>query len=86
VIASDPAQGDEVVGSGGIRKVRIGGRGKGKSGGFRVMTAFVGDEAPAYLLALLSKGDRANFTRSEINEMKAMTSAIKAFWRKRSQS
>ena len=32
-IAADPAQGDEVQGSGGVRKVRFAGRGKGKSGG-----------------------------------------------------
>ena len=32
-IATDPIQGDEIQGSGGVRKVRLAGRGKGKSGG-----------------------------------------------------
>src|SRR3954454_21810854 len=82
-IAADPLQGDEVQGSGGVRKVRIAGRGKGKSGGYRVMIAFVDEDAPAYLLALLSKGDRENFTQQEIAAMKAVTTAIKQMWRAR---
>ena len=82
-IAADPGQGAEVVGSGGVRKVRIAGRGKGKSGGYRVMVAYVGEEAPAYLLALLSKGDRANFSKAEIAQMRIVTTAIKMNWRKR---
>ena len=32
-VAFDPAAGDVVQGSGGCRKVRVAGRGKGKSGG-----------------------------------------------------
>jgi hypothetical protein len=33
-IAANPRQGDEIRGSGGVRKIRFAGRGKGKSGGF----------------------------------------------------
>ena len=33
-IAADPLQGDLVCGSDGVRKIRFGGRGKGKSGGY----------------------------------------------------
>ena len=38
IIASNPLVGDMVSGGGGVRKVRIPGRGKGKSGGYRVLT------------------------------------------------
>lgn len=82
-IAADPLQGDEVQGSGGVRKVRIAGRGRGKSGGYRLMVAFVGEEAPAYLLALLSKGQRANFTAQQVAAMRALTTVIKQMWRAR---
>jgi hypothetical protein len=82
-IAADPLQGNEVRGSGGVRKVRIAGRGRGKSGGYRLMAAFVGEEAPAYLLALLSKGQRANFTAQQIAAMKTLTTAMKQMWRAR---
>ena len=33
VIASDPMAGDEIPGSGGYRKIRFAGKGRGKSGG-----------------------------------------------------
>ena len=82
-VAADPHGGDEVQGSGGIRKVRVAGRGKGKSGGYRVMVAFLGDEIPTYLLALLSKGDRGNFTSCEIAGMQTFTAALKLAWRDR---
>jgi hypothetical protein len=39
-ISRDPVKGDEIRGSGGVRKVRFAGRGKGKSGGYRVVTAY----------------------------------------------
>jgi hypothetical protein len=76
-LAANPMAGDEVVGSGGVRKVRIAGRGKGKSGGYRVMAAYVGADAPVYLLALLSKGERSNFTDAEVKAMKALTTVIR---------
>lgn len=38
-IAADPTQGDEVQGSGGVRKVRVAGRGRGKSGGWWPISA-----------------------------------------------
>lgn len=82
-VAADPLGGDEVKGSGGVRKVRFAGRGKGKSGGYRVMVAYLGEDVPAYLVALLSKGDRGNFTDREVAAMKAVTAAIKQGWRER---
>jgi hypothetical protein len=82
-IAADPLQGDEIRGSGGVRKVRFAGRGKGKSGGYRVVTAYFGTNAPVYLVALLSKGERANFSATEIAGFKDLTTAIARSWRKR---
>ena len=78
MIARDPKQGDLVKNSGGVRKVRVAGRGKGKSGGYRVMTAYLDVERPVYLLALLSKGDAANFDDDDIAEMKKFMAELKA--------
>jgi hypothetical protein len=39
-LASNPMIGDLIVGTGGFRKFRVAGRGKGKSGGFRVVTFY----------------------------------------------
>ena len=82
-IAGEPLQGDEIRGSGGVRKVRFAGRGKGKSGGYRVVTAYFGLDAPVYLVAMLSKGERANFGAAEIAGFKKMTDAIAKYWQRR---
>jgi hypothetical protein len=82
-VASDPLVGDEVQGSGGVRKRRFAGRGKGKSGGYRVITAYFRMDVPVYLIAMLSKGERSNFSRAEIAGFKMMTDEIARHWRRR---
>lgn len=82
-VAADPLQGDEVRGSGGVRKIRIAGQGRGKSGGYRVMAIHLGESRPVYLLALLRKGDRENFNAAEVAGMKALVANIKQAWRAR---
>lgn len=76
-VALDPGGGDIVQHTGGVRKVRLAGRGKGKSGGLRVITAYLGDDAPVYLLAMLSKGERANFSEADKKTFRRLTSEIK---------
>jgi hypothetical protein len=38
LVARDPSRGAIIPGAGGARKVRFAGRGKGKSGGYRIVT------------------------------------------------
>jgi hypothetical protein len=75
-ISANPTMGDVIVGTGGARKVRIAGRGKGKSGGYRVITCYVAQDIPVFLLALISKGERANISQAERNELKSELSEI----------
>ena len=82
-IAADPTQGVEIRGSGGVRKIRAAGRGKGKSGGYRVIAAYFGLDVPVYLLALLSKGDRETFSDAEVAGFKTLTAVIAQYWRER---
>lgn len=82
-VSADPLRGDEIRGSGGVRKVRFAGRGKGKSGGYRVVTAYFEPEIPVYLIALLSKGERANFNAREIAGFRKLTGDITRYWRRR---
>jgi hypothetical protein len=82
-VSANPLNGDEVRGSGGVRKVRFAGRGKGKSGGYRVITTYFGQDVPVYLLAILSKGERANFSAAEIEGFRKLTSRIFHYWRRR---
>lgn len=81
--AAAPDAGDEIVGSGGVRKGRVAGKGRGKSGGYRVVSIFLGSSVPVYLVAVLSKGDRANFTDAEIEQFRKIATAIKAAFRER---
>jgi hypothetical protein len=80
-LAGNPTAGDEMAGTGGCRKVRVAGRGKGKSGGYRTITFYTGPEIPLFLLAVFSKGDRANLNQEERNRLAGLTKAIIAEYR-----
>jgi len=41
-LAANPTAGDVIPGTGGCRKLRWAGRGKGKSGGYRTITFYTG--------------------------------------------
>jgi hypothetical protein len=64
-IAANPMAGDVIEGSGGARKVRIAREGKGKSGGYRVITYYTSPNAPVFLLTVISKGKQANLTANQ---------------------
>ena len=71
-----PDAGDLIVGSGGVRKVRVAGRGKGKSGGFRVLTFFKFEDWPVFLLDVFSKGEKANLTAAELQTLAKAVRAL----------
>ena len=62
--------GDVMPGTGGCRKVRFAGRGKGKRGGYRTVHYYTANDVPVVLLALINKGERSNLSRNEQNELK----------------
>jgi len=64
-LAGNPSAGDEIPGTSGCRKIRFGGRGCGKSGGFRLITFFSGPDLPVFLITVYSKGKRADLSPSE---------------------
>jgi hypothetical protein len=69
-ISNDPSAGELIPGTGGARKLRFAGRGKGKSGGYRTVSYFAGEDIPVLLLALISKGERADLSQAERNELR----------------
>ena len=75
-LAADPTAGDEMSGTGGCRKVRFGGRGKGKSGGYRTITFYTGETLPLFLLTVFGKGETANLSKAQRNELKGITKRI----------
>lgn len=69
-LALDPQSGEIIPGTGGCRKVRIAREGKGKSGGYRVITYYTTMEHPVILLTVISKGKQANLTKAQQNELR----------------
>ncbi len=80
-LAENPKAGDLMEGTGGVRKLRWGRGGQGKSGGVRVIYYFHDDAMPLYLLTLFSKGDRANLSKAERNELAGLTALLVKAWK-----
>lgn len=77
-LAENPDAGDIIAGTGGCRKLRWAGRGKGKSGGYRTITFYSGAMMPVYLITAFGKGETANLSDRECNLLRALTKAIAA--------
>ena len=72
-LASHPATGEIMQGTGGIRKLRWSAQGKGKSGGVRVIYYYHNESMPLFLLTVFGKGEKANLSKSERNELSKFT-------------
>lgn len=68
-LAAHPLAGNIMPGTGGARKVRFARPGKGKSGGYRTIHYYAGENMPLFLLALVDKGERANLSKAERNAL-----------------
>jgi hypothetical protein len=77
-LALHPLSGDEIPGTGGVRKVRFGARGKGKSGGVRVIYYFFDEVNPLYAIFLYGKHEQANLTPQQKREVAGFAATIKA--------
>lgn len=75
-IAADPEVGDVMQGTGGCRKLRFGGRNRGKSGGYRVVTFFTGADLPVFLLTVFGKGEKANLSKAERNALAVLSRTL----------
>jgi hypothetical protein len=82
-LAEHPKAGDLMEGTGGVRKLRWGRGGQGKSGGVRVIYYFHDDAMPLYLLTLFAKGDRANLTKAERNELAVLVTLLVQIWKRK---
>ncbi|SMH38433.1 type II toxin-antitoxin system RelE/ParE family toxin [Mesorhizobium australicum] len=76
-ISVNPLVGVEIVGSGGLRKLRFAIGNKGKSGGARVIYFFYSVDAPIYLIACFAKNERENLSAADIRDFAKLTAAIK---------
>ena len=77
LVAANPEAGEIIRGGGGVRKLRVAGRGKGKSGGYRVITYYWSAHRPVFLLTLLNKGKQANFTDAQVAALREAAKFIR---------
>ena len=82
-LAEHPKAGDLLEGTGGVRKIRWGRGGQGKSGGVRVIYYFHDDAMPLYLLTLFAKGIQANLSKAERNELASLVKLLVQIWKRK---
>lgn len=82
-LSNNPTAGAMIPETNGCRKIRVAGRGKGKSGGYRAVTFYSGTNIPVFLLAVFSKGERADLARKERNALASLSKSIIAEYRTR---
>ena len=70
-IAEAPLVGDLIPGTGGARKRRFATPHKGKRGGYRVISYYAAEDVPIFMLALVSKGQKANISKADQNALRA---------------
>jgi hypothetical protein len=81
-VGKKPQAGDRIVGTGGARKIRFAGRSQGKSGGYRVISYFGGDDVPVFFFNVFAKGEKVNLSKAERNELTKILADIADVYRK----
>ena len=61
--------------------MRIAARGRGKRGGYRLVTFYAGEEIPVFLLDNYSKASQANLSKAERNELRNILTGLPQAWR-----
>ena len=69
VLSLDPTAGVVIPGAGGLQ-ASVRRTGKGKRGGYRVITFFSGADMPVFLLNVFAQGDKVDLTAAELNELR----------------
>lgn len=77
-LAENPLAGDEIPGTGGVRKVRFAASGRGKRGGARVIYYYLDDTMPLYALLAYAKNAKDDMTPDEKRAVSAIVTALKA--------
>lgn len=79
-LAAHPKSGDLIEGTGGIRKLRWGRGGRGKSGGVRIIYYYHSEAMPLYLLTLFAKNEQANLSKADRNGLAKLVDMLIEAW------
>jgi len=84
-LATHPKAGKIIQGTGGIRKIRWKRKGKGKSGGVRVIYYFYDETMPLFLLTVFGKNEKENLNRAECNGLARLTKKLVELYKGKSK-
>jgi hypothetical protein len=76
-IAANPAAGDVIPETGGVRKIRWNRKGVGKRGGVRVVYFYADPGRPLYLLMVYAKSRKEDLSAEEKRTVRSITSTLK---------
>ncbi len=79
-LARKPTVGIVISGTGGIRKLRWSRPGTGKRGGVRVIYFYHDQTIPLFLLTLFAKGEKANLSKLERNELAKLVQILRSHY------
>ncbi|HEX7776350.1 MAG TPA: type II toxin-antitoxin system RelE/ParE family toxin [Parvibaculum sp.] len=81
-LSYNPMAGVVIKGTGGIRKLRWGAKGKGKSGGARAIYFYHDDEMPLFLLTAYGKNQKADIEPEEKAEFRELIDELVSSYRR----
>ncbi len=82
-LAYNPAAGDLVPGTGGVRKLRWGLEGRGKRGGARVVYFYHDAGMPIFALTAYAKNERADLSQRDRNDFRLLTALLVETFKRR---
>lgn len=80
-LAVNPESGNVIPETGGVRKLRWMGQGKGKSKGIRICYYYHDLNMPLFVLAVYGKGEQLRLTKREEREMSDFVAELKTKYR-----
>ena len=75
-LAHNPAAGELIQGTGGVRKLRWGLEGRRKRGGARVIYFYHSTGMPLFALTAYGKNDRADLSQKDRNDFRQLTKVL----------
>jgi len=82
-LAINPESGDVIPETGGVRKLRWKGQGKGKSKGLRICYFYHDLNMPLFILAVYAKGERLRLSKWEEQQMAKMVRELTESYRQK---
>lgn len=80
-LAANPESGDEIPGTGGVRKLRFAASGRGKRGGARVIYYYLDETMPIHALLDYAKSATTDMNSAEKRSVAALAAELKKAWK-----